>query len=583
MNVSINTQITDRDNDEIMKDRIITLEKLEDHGRIANKIDYQYITSKWDKGLILVFLLMQMATLSSYSQEKKLSWEKLRNEFKCPNWFAEARFGIWLHWGAQSQPAEGGGWYARHMYMQNVKNEVWGSNAYSYHCETYGHPSDKGFKDVIHAWKADKLNTDSLMAYFQGLGAKYFLIMANHHDHFDNFNSTYHRWNSVNVGPKRDIVGEFEKSAKKYNMPFGVSSHDDRFMSWWLPAFGCDETGPYANIPYDGNLTKEDGLGKWWEGLDPAELYGLPPAKRTPEWIKEVKRNWVRRHEELVTKYDVDMLWFDGYGFPYGDYGKELCTIYYNHLIQRDGKINGLIAGKFTNEPSTIKDIECGGANEILPEVWQGTLTPNSWFYKVERPLRHSARTIIEMMIDMNSKNGNLLLNVELLPNGLIPGEQKIILDDVGAWVKLNSEAIYGSKPWKVYGDNLNSIIQELRKKKNPSETDLDALKKLEEGKSEQFNERTLHSPKYGHDEVRFTVKDDNLYIFVLNPVAGEINLPALGLESEYNADEIKTIQMLGGSGSVRFKQDAEKVMIDVPALRPNKYAIVFKVTFKKK
>ena len=421
------------------------------------------------------------------------------------------------------------------------------------------------------------------MAYFQGLGAKYFLIMANHHDHFDNFNSTYHRWNSVNVGPKRDIVGEFEKSAKKYNMPFGVSSHDDRFMSWWLPAFGCDETGPYANIPYDGNLTKEDGLGKWWEGLDPAELYGLPPAKRTPEWIKEVKRNWVRRHEELVTKYDVDMLWFDGYGFPYGDYGKELCTIYYNHLIQRDGKINGLIAGKFTNEPSTIKDIECGGANEILPEVWQGTLTPNSWFYKVERPLRHSARTIIEMMIDMNSKNGNLLLNVELLPNGLIPGEQKIILDDVGAWVKLNSEAIYGSKPWKVYGDNLNSIIQELRKKKNPSETDLDALKKLEEGKSEQFNERTLHSPKYGHDEVRFTVKDDNLYIFVLNPVAGEINLPALGLESEYNADEIKTIQMLGGSGSVRFKQDAEKVMIDVPALRPNKYAIVFKVTFKKK
>lgn len=583
MNVSINTQITDRDNDEIMKDRIITLEKLEEHGRIANKIDYQYITSKWDKGLILVFLLMQMATLSSYSQEKKLSWEKLRNEFKCPNWFAEARFGIWLHWGAQSQPAEGGGWYARHMYMQNVKNEVWGSNAYSYHCETYGHPSDKGFKDVIHAWKADKLNTDSLMAYFQGLGAKYFLIMANHHDHFDNFNSTYHRWNSVNVGPKRDIVGEFEKSAKKYNMPFGVSSHDDRFMSWWLPAFGCDETGPYANIPYDGNLTKEDGLGKWWEGLDPAELYGLPPAKRTPEWIKEVKRNWVRRHEELVTKYDVDMLWFDGYGFPYGDYGKELCTIYYNHLIQRDGKINGLIAGKFTNEPSTIKDIECGGANEILPEVWQGTLTPNSWFYKVERPLRHSARTIIEMMIDMNSKNGNLLLNVELLPNGLIPGEQKIILDDVGAWVKLNSEAIYGSKPWKVYGDNLNSIIQELRKKKNPSETDLDALKKLEEGKSEQFNERTLHSPKYGHDEVRFTVKDDNLYIFVLNPVAGEINLPALGLESEYNADEIKTIQMLGGSGSVRFKQDAEKVMIDVPALRPNKYAIVFKVTFKKK
>lgn len=533
------------------------------------------------KNLICAVLLAQSVVIS-YSQEQTFSWEELRGKFECPAWFAEARFGIWLHWGAQSQPAEGGGWYARHMYMQDVKNEVWGKNAYPYHCETYGHPSEKGFKDVIHAWKADQLNTDSLMAYIKGIGAKYFLIMANHHDHFDNFNSTYHPWNSVNVGPKRDIVGEFEKSAKKYQMPFGVSSHDDRFMSWWLPAFGHDETGPYTNIPYDGNMTKEDGIGKWWEGLDPVDLYGLPPTKRTSEWVEGVKRNWVQRHTELVTKYDVDMLWFDGYGFPYNEYGKELCTVYYNHLLQKDGKINGLVAGKFSNEPSTIKDIECGGANEILPEVWQGTLTPNSWFYKIERPLRHSARTIIEMLIDMNSKNGNLLLNIELLPNGTIPGEHKMILDEVGAWVNLNSEAIYGSKPWKVYGDNLNSIIQELRKKKNPSETDLEALKNLEGGKNEQFNERTVHSPKYGYNEVRFTVKGDNLYIFVLNPIAGEIRLPVLGLKSEYDPGQIKTIQMLGGDCSVRFEQDAEEVVMDIPALRPNRYATVFKVIFKK-
>lgn len=526
-------------------------------------------------------VLMQITALSVYSQDRNLSWEELRDKFECPTWFAEARFGIWLHWGAQSQPAEGGGWYARHMYMPNVNNETWGKNAYLYHCETYGHPSEKGFKDVIHMWKADKLNTDSLVAYFHTLGAKYILVMANHHDHFDNFNSTYHPWNSVNVGPKRDIVGEFEKSAHKYNIPFGVSSHDDRFMTWWLPAFGHDETGPYANIPYDGNMTKKDGIGKWWEGLDPADLYGLPPAKRTPQWIKSVKQNWVQRHKELVTKYNIDILWFDGYGFPYGDYGKELCTLYYNHLLQKNKKIDGVIIGKFTNELSTIKDIECGGANEILPEVWQGTLTPNSWFYKIERPLRHSARTIIEMLIDINSKNGNLLLNVELLPNGTIPEEQKMILDDVGDWIKTNSEAIYASKPWKVYGDNLNSVNRKLKEQNRPSETDLEAFAKADE--DEQFNERTIHSLPYEHDEVRFTIKDENLYIFVLNPVAGELKLPTLGLKSKYYPGEIQAIRMLGGDNSIQFKQNAQETIINIPTLRPNRYATVFKVTFRKK
>lgn len=530
---------------------------------------------------IFCIILLMMLSTTCLSQEKALNWEELREHFECPAWFAEARFGIWAHWGAQSQPAEGGGWYARHMYMPDVKNETWGKNAYSYHCKTYGHPSEKGFKDVIHVWKADKLNADSLMLYFKGIGAKYFLIMANHHDHFDNFNSTYHSWNSVNVGPKRDIVGEFEKAARKNKMPFGVSSHDDRFMSWWLPAFGHDETGPYANIPYDGNMTKEDGKGTWWEGLDPADLYGLPPVKRTPEWIKGVKYNWLQRHTELITKYDIDILWFDGFGFPYGEYGKELCTIYYNHHLRKNGKIDGLVAGKFSNEPSTIKDIECGGANEILPEVWQGTLTPSSWFYKTERPLRHNARTIIEMLIDMNSKNGNLLLNVELRPDGTIPEEHKVVLDEVGAWVNLNSEAIYGSKPWKVYGDNLNSIVQALKNKKNPSETDLETLKKMK-GEKEQFNERTINSPLYGHDEVRFTTKGDILYIFVLNPKEGPIRLSTLGLHSKYNSRKIKAVQMIGGSGALKFTQDAGALLLHVPSQRPNNQAVVFKTVFEK-
>lgn len=532
--------------------------------------------------LIITGLTMLSAPQTLSASDPELSWEDLRGHYECPQWFADARFGIWAHWGAQTQPGQGGGWYARHMFMDDVKDEDWGKNAYTYHCETYGHPSEHGYIDVLGSWKADKLDTDSLMSYFKEIGAKYFMILANHHDHFDNWNSTHHPWNSVNVGPHRDIVGEFSASAKKYDMPFCVSSHDDRYLGWWLTAFGSDETGPYAGKPYEGRMTKADGTGKWWEGMDPAQLYGLPPEQRTPQWIESVKRNWVDRHKELVTNYDIDMLWFDGYGFPYGDYGKELCTYFYNRNLDADGKTTVAVAGKFSNEPSTIRDIESGGANEILSEPWQGTLTPNSWFYKVERPLRHSARTILEMLVDMNSKNGNLLLNVELQGDGTIPPSHRLFLDQIGEWLKINGEAVYGSRPWKVYGDNLGSIARRIKSEANPTETDLAALKAMEGQASEQFNARTLASPLYGHDEVRFTVgKDGSLYIFVLAPAEGEISLPSLGLRSGYDAPTIKNLSMLGSDAPIAFRQTDNDLSFSVPAERPTRYVAVFKATVK--
>ncbi|NCI46575.1 alpha-L-fucosidase [Sediminibacterium soli] len=503
-----------------------------------------------------------------YSQGKALNWQQQRSHYQFPKWYTDARFGIWVHWGAQTQPDSGGGWYARHMYMQDVGNETWGTNAYPYQVRHYGHPSEKGFKDVIHEWKAEKLNTDALLKYFKSIGAKYFVVLANHHDHFDNFASTYQQWNSVNVGPKKDIVGLFKKSAVKYDIPFGVSSHDDRFLTWWLPAFRADTSGPYKGLPYDGRMTKADGKGKWWEGLDPADLYGLPPEKRTPEYIKGVKENYIRRLEELVTKYDVDMLWFDGYGFPYGDYGKEVCTYYFNNTLKEHGKITGVIAGKFSNEPSTVKDIERGGATEILPYPWQGTLTFGSWFYKKERPIRHSARTVIETLTDIISKNGNLLLNVELLPDGTIPPDHKLILDTIGEWINRNREAIYASKPWKIYGDNLGGG----KPAKNMSETDLADVKK----QSNDFNERTIGSPLYPNNEVRFTTKGKNLFIFLLNPIPGQIEIPSLGRQSYYNSKKITAIKLLGCHNKISFNQDRDRLKLTVPVT--DGYTQVFEV-----
>lgn len=523
---------------------------------------------------LLTSMLILLTAFGSRGQESNVSWEALTKDYTVPCWFAEAKFGIWLHWGAQTQPEEGGGWYARHMYMQDVGGEKFGERAYPYHIEKFGHPSEVGFKEVIHSWKAEHLDTDALVSYFKGIGAKYFMVLANHHDHFDNFNSSYHPWNSVNVGPGRDLVGEFECSAKKYKIPFGVSSHDDRYLHWWLPSFGSDATGPKKGVPYDGNLTKADGKGKWWEGLDPADLYGLPPAMRTPEWVEGVKKNWLLRHQELVTKYDVDMIWFDGYGFPYGPYGKEVCRTLFENSLKKNGRILAVASGKIAEDKAVVKDIECGVSNTILEKPWQSIITSGGgWFYKKDREIVHNARTVIETLCDVISKNGNLLLNVELFADGTIPTEEKAMLDDIGNWLQINGEAVYATKPWGVYGDNLHSFLKQADK---IDHADLEALK--EQAESEQFNQRTVKSLPYGHDEVRFTIKGDKLYVFVLNPAEGEIQLPSLGLKSGNSSRKIKSVKLLGARGRIRFKQTDDMLMLSVPDSRPTEYSSVFEM-----
>jgi alpha-L-fucosidase len=512
------------------------------------------------------------------TENQEMTWAEQRGVYEFPAWFTEARFGIWAHWGAQAQPTSGSGWYARHMYMEDVGRQVFGINAYPHHNKTYGHPSEFGYKDVLPTWKADKLNTDAIVAYVKSLGAKYFVALANHHDHFDNWDSTHHPWNSVNIGPKRDIIQEFSDSAQKYDMKFGVSSHDDRFLTWWLSAFQSDSSGPMKGVPYDGRLTKEDGKGKWWEGYDPADLYGLPPEKRGPDYADKIGHNYYLRHRELVTRYDVDMLWFDGYDFPYDKHGVEVCRDFYNHSLRRDGKIDVVVAGKFNGEPSTVKDIERGGANEILDVPWQGTLTIATWFFKEDQEFRHNARSVIENMIDINSKNGNLLLNIELRGDGSLPDEHRAVLDGVGAWVNLNSEAIYASKPWKVYGDNLDSMVRQLEKKikEDPDEADLEALDALRaKGNDEHYNERRMTDPAYGPDEVRFTTVGDKLFVFVLNAEAGDILLPAVNTKE----GSIQDIRLIGSEENIEWFQSADGLYLTVPEDRPNGYAAVFEVT----
>lgn len=234
------------------------------------------------------------------------------------------------------------------------------------------------------------------------------------------------------------------------------------------------------------------------------------------------------------------------------------------------------MVGKIANEPLVIQDIERGGAEEILEKRWQSIITFGGWFYKSDTEIRHNARTIIEMLADANSKNGNLMLNVELYPDGSIPQEQKNILDELGTWMEINSEAIYATTNWQIYGDNLNSVY-ETKDGDQAGEVDLAALKKAKENQS-HFNERTVKSQPYGSQEVRFSVKNNILYVFVLNPETGNLSIPSLGRSSNYEVKEVQKITMLGSTQKISFDQQAGQLQINVPKERPTDKVVVYKV-----
>ncbi|WP_282148367.1 alpha-L-fucosidase [Algibacter lectus] len=527
--------------------------------------------------MLFVVLFFLGSTQFIKAQNKDLTWDELANQYECPEWFRDAKFGIWFHWGPQAVPEQGGGWYARHMYMKDVGRQKFGKMANPYHLQTYGHPSEFGFKDIIHAWKAEKFDAEYLINFSKENGAKYIVALANHHDHFDLFNSSYHPWNSVNVGPKKDIIGAFEKATRNAGLKFGVTSHDDRFLNWWQPAFGADKTGEYAGIPYDGRLTKADGKGKWWEGLDPKDLYGPAPEDRTPEIIEDIKKNWLKRHIELVTNYKPDLLYNDGFNFTYGDYGKEVTRKLYNNSLKDNGKIDAVMLLK-KQAKGTVNEVESGGSNTLRAYPWQSEITFTDWFYKKDRHLTHNARTILEMLIEAVSKNGNLLLSMELKPDGTIPDEIKKSVKIVGDWLKINGEAIYGTRPWTVYGDGrsvrgeaVETVDGELR---NATES---------QKHGEHFNQRTTATPAFAHDEVRYTTKGDDFYITVMNPKGGEFVIPSLGKSSEVTPGNLKGLIQLYNGRKVSYKQTNNGLTINMPVVNGDSYPVVLKAKFKKK
>lgn len=489
------------------------------------------------------------------------SWASLSN-YQTPQWFKDAKFGIWAHWGPQCVP-EFGDWYGRQMYIE-------GNPFYKHHLENYGHPSQTGFIDIITRFRAENWQPEELMKRFINAGAKYFVTMANHHDNFDMYNSKYHSWNSINIGPKTDIVGTWEKLARKNGLRFGVSNHAAHAWHWWQTAYGYDTIGTHKGVRYDAfKLKKQDGKGTLWNGLDPQELYCgpinsmiAPDGFTNPEqmakfhdetsgqWSEHApkenpifSKNWLLRQNDLIDKYKPDYVYFDNYGLPLEEYGLSATAHFYNQSINWNQSNQAVVTGKKLNQSqmnAIVDDVEKGFLNEIRPKPWQTCTCLGNWHY--DRALfdnkgYKSALNVIQRLIDIVSKNGNLLLSVPMRGDGTIDSEEVKILEEIANWMSINQEAIFDTKPFQIFGEGPTRMSEGMQN----------------EAQGQKFSAR----------DIRFTQKGNILYIMPLDwPDNGEfsINHPI----------DIKSAQLLGTNENVKMTKSNGKANFKLSNSRPS-------------
>jgi len=464
-------------------------------------------------------------------------WKELSRLYTVPDWWREAKFGAWAHWDPQSMP-EQGDWYARGMYMQ-------GSRQYEYNLKNFGHPSEYGYKDICHNWVIDRWNPGELMDLFVEMGARYFIAMGVHHDNFDCWNSAYQPWNSVNVGPKTDIIGTWEKEARKRGLRFDIGFHNSPPRTWgqFMPVrYTSDKTGPMKGVPYDALLTIWDGKGKWWEGLDPVDLYGPVHDKNDP-LNSPFANQFMWRVDDAITKYHPDVIYFDeaagdtlmdlGVKMGLGFLAPPLVANFYNKSLKwNPGKIDVVInlkcvGGRYNSfkktpelipivERALVKSSEAIIESDIMAYPFQTETTVADWHYQTGQKYM-DAKKVVELLMENVSRNGTMLLNITQHGRGDLDPVVTQLCKDIGAWLKVNGEAVYGSRPFEVFGDNT----------------------------------------------VCYTRNNGNVYATLVDWHGGSVTLKALG-DSSSTVGKVSKVEMLGSDVPLTFVQDANGLTVTV-------------------
>ncbi|KQX01633.1 alpha-L-fucosidase [Massilia sp. Root418] len=517
------------------------------------------------------------------------TWQSIEQHYPgTPSWLRDAKFGIWVHFGPQAAGMSGD-WYARRMYAP-------GTPAYNNHLKQYGHPSVAGYKEVLRDWNPAKLDPAKLTALYKDAGARFLIVQGVHHDNFDLWNSRYHPWNSTRMGARRDLVGEWSKAARAAGMRYGVAFHHEYSWWWWQTAFGSDKEGPLAGVPYDGNLTVADGKGKWWEGLDPRLLYNAdlreykgvdaaahsnwspPPAglfSRHGDYATWYATQWARRIMDVVEHYDPDFIYTDGTGAqPFSgshtgtgfkaDATQRVIADFYNQTLKRRGKVDTFSIIKFRPTTNGTVNTEEGTipAGIKSDQAWIAETPVGDWYYGPN--FSYDPGAVIRYVLEQVARDGNAAICISPLPDGSLDEGSTRMLKEIGAWMRINGQGIYGSKAWRVLGEG-----------------ESDANGKLRTLPGGSIGKRQAEF-QFGPKDFRFTVgKDGTLYAFSLAvPAPGsEIRIRSLGAAANLLGKAVSAVSLLGHQGAaLRWRQDADALVITAPAAMPFATAVAFNI-----
>ncbi len=448
----------------------------------------------------------------------KDNWMSLRNH-KVPQWYQEAKFGIFIHWGAYSVPAFGSEWYARFMYKPNAFRK--GKDMNAYHVEHFGPLKEFGYKDFIPLFKAEKFDPASWADLFQAAGAKFVMPVAEHHDGFQMYHSELSEWCATKKGPKRDVLGELKQAVEARDMVLTASSH--RIEHYWFMGGGREVESDFEEDMSYGDL--------YWpsykEPFKENDLHDIYVENIEPLFMED----WLARTCEIVDRYRPKIMYFDWWIQiePLKPYLKKFMAYYYNRAEEWGEEVTINYKNDAFIHTSAVRDVERGQLSDVSPYFWQTdtAVAKHSWCYTENNDYKNS-EDILRDLVDIVSKNGSLLLNIGPKADGTIPEEDERILREIGAWFAINGEAIYGTEPFRKYGEGPTQIV-------------------------EGHHTELLNKP-YTEEDLRFTYKGDKLYVFALKyPEDGVIRIKSLGKQSRIFVAPIRNVRILGQETPVKY------------------------------
>lgn len=512
--------------------------------------------------LISVFVVACAHQNTEYKNEQQpytADEKSLANHFTVPDWFRDAKLGIYFTWGPYTVAAKGNEWYPRWMHFGISEHEWQGKkpgyhiDLQDWHTEQFGHPSEFGYHDMIPKFTAEKFNAKEWVDLFEMAGAKFAGPVAMHHDGYALWDSDVTPWNSANVGPKRDITGELAAELRKRNMKLITTFHHARNLQRYKGQTLQEATQRYGHLDmyhmfWNSHFPWIKGFATASEDPDLALLYGNLPEER---WLKEF---WLGTLTEVVDKYQPDIVWFDTWLDLIPEQTRFDFAAYYLNEAKKWGK-EVMMTHKDRDMPFSfsVEDFEQGRRDQLtnLPWLTDDTISKHSWSYIEGLPVKPSS-WVVHDFIDIVSKNGQLLLNVSPKSDGSIPEDQKQVLSDLGEWLKVNGDAIYGTRPWKIYGEGPTSMHGD-----------------------GHFTKHVDYTPQ----DIRFTTKDGAIYAITLGTPKTEISIAALALNSSLEEADFTSVISLNGDVIAYWKQEKDGLKIKLKDNAPKQIAYAFKLT----